>query len=76
MRLGPSARHDVSSTLTQKHEHDMNHTVLVVEDEEDLREMIRDALEMSGYKVETAHDGQEALDKIAHIDQLVKALAA
>jgi CheY-like chemotaxis protein len=46
------------------------HTVLVVEDEDDLREMVRDALEMNGYAVVTASDGQDALGKLADIDQL------
>ena len=48
----------------------MTHTVLVVEDEEDLREMMRDALELNGYHVVTAHDGQQAFDEIARIDEL------
>ena len=46
------------------------HTVLVVEDEEDLREMVRDALELNGYAVVTARDGRDALGKLAGIDQL------
>ena len=48
----------------------MNHTVLVVEDEEDLRAMMRDALEMNGYQVTTAVDGQDALDKIDGIEHI------
>jgi len=48
----------------------MTHTVLVVEDELDLREMMRDALELNGYAVVTADDGQDALDKIGDIDSL------
>ncbi|MFO0746240.1 MAG: response regulator [Myxococcota bacterium] len=48
----------------------MNHTVLVVEDEDDLREMVRDALELSGYEVVTACDGREALAKMAAIENL------
>lgn len=48
----------------------MAHTVLVVEDEEDLREMMRDALELNGYQVATAQDGVQAFDEIARIDQL------
>lgn len=48
----------------------MNHTVLLVEDEEDLRELMRDALEMRGYAVVTACDGQEALDGLDDIDGL------
>lgn len=48
----------------------MTHTVLVVEDEEELREMMRDALEMNGYAVVTAEDGQDALDKIGGIKRV------
>ena len=46
------------------------HTVLVVEDEEDLREMMRDALELSGYAVVTAQDGQQALALLTGADNL------
>ncbi len=48
----------------------MKHTVLVVEDEEDLREMMRLALELNGYTVVTAADGRDALAAIARIDRL------
>jgi CheY-like chemotaxis protein len=48
----------------------MNHTVLVVEDEEDLREMMREALELHGYAVVTAREGKDALDKLARIDRV------
>jgi CheY-like chemotaxis protein len=48
----------------------MAHTVLVVEDEEELREMMRDALELNGYAVVTAENGQDALDKIGDIEHL------
>jgi CheY-like chemotaxis protein len=48
----------------------MNHTVLLVEDEDDLRELMRDALELNGYAVVAANDGQEALDKIGRIDHV------
>ncbi|HEY0462639.1 MAG TPA: response regulator [Polyangiaceae bacterium] len=41
-----------------------NHTVLIVEDEEDLRELMSDALAMRGYKVVTAQEGTDALRKI------------
>lgn len=46
------------------------HTVLVVEDEEDLREMIREALELNGYTVVTAADGQQALVRLSGIQHL------
>ena len=48
----------------------MSHTVLVVEDEADLRETIRDGLELNGYAVVTAKDGQDALDKIEGIEMV------
>ncbi len=48
----------------------MNHTVLLVEDEEELREMMCEALETYGYTVVTAREGQEALDAIAGIEHL------
>lgn len=48
----------------------MSHTVLVVEDEEDLRELMRDALELNGYAVVTADHGGDALAKLSGIDHL------
>jgi CheY-like chemotaxis protein len=48
----------------------MTHTVLIVEDEEELREIMREALELNGYAVVTAPEGQRALDEIPHIDHL------
>jgi two-component system cell cycle response regulator DivK len=37
--------------------------VLLVEDYDDARDMYRDYLEFSGFRVETARDGREALEK-------------
>ncbi|MGH7284112.1 MAG: response regulator [Polyangiaceae bacterium] len=48
----------------------MSHTILVVEDEAELREMLRDALELNGYAVVTAPEGQAALDAIPRIEEL------
>lgn len=48
----------------------MNHTILVVEDEKELREMMCEALELNGYTVVTAVEGQTALDAIARIEHL------
>jgi len=48
----------------------MNHTVLLVEDEDDLRESMRDALELNGYAVVAAHDGQEALEALDRIEHV------
>jgi CheY-like chemotaxis protein len=48
----------------------MNHTVLVVEDEDDLRESMRDALELNGYEVVAAQEGQEALDQLDRLEHV------
>src|ERR671912_1534317 len=40
--------------------------ILIVEDDEDLRRLFRTALTLSGYEVEEAGDGLEALHKIDH----------
>ena len=40
-------------------------TVLVVEDDESIRETLQEILQVEGYKVETATDGREALDRLA-----------
>ena len=37
--------------------------ILIVEDFDDAREMYRDYLEFSGFRVDTARDGREAIDK-------------
>jgi CheY-like chemotaxis protein len=44
--------------------------VLIVEDEEDLREMMRDVLEAHGFRVVTATDGQAALEALAREDDV------
>ena len=36
-------------------------SVLIVEDDEDFRALMREALEREGFRVREAHDGQEAL---------------
>ena len=48
----------------------MKHTVLVVEDDGPLRELMREALELSGYEVVTACNGQEALSAMAQIEHV------
>jgi len=52
----------------------MSHTVLLVEDEEELRETMRDALELNGYAVVAAQDGQAALEELDRIDHLCMVL--
>ena len=39
-------------------------TILIVEDEEESRDTLRELLEFEGYKVETAVNGQEALARL------------
>ena len=48
----------------------MTPTVLVVEDELELRETMRDALELNGYTVVAAQDGQEALEVLGRIERI------
>lgn len=48
----------------------MDHTILLVEDDDDLREVMRDALEANGYDVVAARNGQEALDELPEIRHL------
>ena len=43
--------------------------VLVVEDEDDLRDSLAELLEDEGYVVAQAHDGREALDRLASIER-------
>jgi CheY-like chemotaxis protein len=38
--------------------------VVVVDDEEDSREALKDLLELEGYRVEVAANGREALDRV------------
>jgi CheY-like chemotaxis protein len=52
----------------------MSHTVLLVEDEDDLRETMREALELNGYAVVAAQDGQAALDELDRIDHICMVL--
>lgn len=39
-----------------------NRKILIVEDDLEIRESLKDVLEMEGYKVETASNGKEAID--------------
>lgn len=43
---------------------------MLVEDEADLRDTLRDALEMYGYTVVAAADGQAALEELDRVDQI------
>jgi len=48
----------------------MTHTILVVEDERELREMMCEALELNGYTVVAAVEGEAALEAMGRIHQL------
>ena len=41
-----------------------SHQILVVEDDEDIRDSLREALESDGYQVVTAEDGKEGLQAL------------
>jgi CheY-like chemotaxis protein len=45
--------------------------ILVVEDEEESRESLRELLEMEGYDVQTATNGREALDKLDSMEPCI-----
>jgi len=42
----------------------MKRRILVAEDDDDLRQTLAEILELEGYEVDTAEDGQVALDKL------------
>jgi len=46
------------------------HTVLVVDDDEELREILRDALEAEGFAIVAAAEGRQALAAMAKLDDL------
>ena len=46
-----------------------NSLVLIVEDEEESRETLRELLELEGYRVDTAVNGREALAKLAALPE-------
>lgn len=43
--------------------------ILLVEDDYDIRESLRELLEVEGFHVDTAINGLEALEKLAHIER-------
>ena len=45
--------------------------VLVVDDDEMIRGVVRDALELDGYRVVTAEDGRAGLDALRHLEPCV-----
>jgi two-component system cell cycle response regulator DivK len=49
----------------------MNERILVVEDNEDNRQILRDLLCAAGYEMIEAHDGEQALQKVASRPDLI-----
>lgn len=45
----------------------MHNKILVVEDDQDIRDALRDGLEMMGYQVHTSSNGKEALAYLAQV---------
>ncbi|MEO5731671.1 MAG: response regulator, partial [Byssovorax sp.] len=62
LSTGLIVRDPPPSTMLRASDANRKRTVLVVDDDYDLRETMRDVLEDEGYAVETASNGQEALD--------------
>src|ERR1700747_3131771 len=54
----------VSRHPAQTHEGSANGSVLIIDDEIEIRESIETLLELDGYSVETANDGEEGLLKM------------
>lgn len=46
----------------------MSKPILIVDDEEDIREVLKDAFELEGYEVVLAEDGEQALVVLERID--------
>jgi two-component system chemotaxis response regulator CheY len=45
-------------------------TILLVEDDPDIREVTAEILRESGYEVREAEDGEDALDQLHHMDEV------
>src|ERR1051325_1993892 len=57
-------RKRANRTSCQPEEQDVSATVFIVEDDVDTREMLGRFLELEGYRVETASNGQVALERL------------
>ena len=49
----------------------MVYRLLIADDEQDIRALLKDFFEMQGYQTETAKDGKEVLEKIAREPDLI-----
>ncbi|MEO5969313.1 MAG: response regulator, partial [Bdellovibrionia bacterium] len=44
-------------------------TVLIIEDEEGIRDILQQVMELNGYQVFTATNGKEGLEQLRHISR-------
>ncbi len=71
MRRADTSRESAPSLPGRRYSHGVTHglgRVLVVDDDEVIRRLIAVNLQLEGFDVETAVDGQDCLDKVAEID--------
>jgi PAS domain S-box-containing protein len=71
---------DAESPAPRRSEHGLavmgSETVLVVEDDEDVRALVRETLASSGYQVLEARDGQQAVDISEHFPRAIDLLVS
>jgi two-component system alkaline phosphatase synthesis response regulator PhoP len=56
----------ISAVNPGLYNHDVNASVLIVEDEAELAQVLRDYLERAGFRVQTVHDGVAAISQFQH----------
>jgi DNA-binding response OmpR family regulator len=56
----------VTAAGAGQYNQDMNASVLIVEDEPELAQVLRDYLERAGYRVQSVHDGVSAISQFNH----------
>jgi CheY-like chemotaxis protein len=53
--------------MEEKIEHDGHKSILVIEDNKEIQDSLKSALEVEGYNVFTADNGQDGMDKLGRI---------
>lgn len=48
----------------------MNRKILIIDDDDDIRETLKEALEFEDYQIETAYNGSHGLESLKAMDQL------